>query len=50
MVGSKDNSDISPSNIIELIIEDLSTEEFQKVEDVRKKMLAEINAKFLANF
>jgi hypothetical protein len=36
MAGSEDNSDISPGNIIEPTMEGLSTEEFQKLEDIRK--------------
>jgi hypothetical protein len=50
MISSKDNSDISLSNIIESTIENLLAEEFEKLEDVRKKVLAEIDAKFLADF
>jgi hypothetical protein len=50
MAGSKDNSHISSSNIIEPTMENLSAEEIQKLEDVRKKLLAEIDVKFLADF
>jgi hypothetical protein len=50
MAGSKDNSDISHSNIIKLTTDYLLVEEHQKLEDARKKMLAKVNAKFLAGF
>lgn len=50
MAGWKDNPDISPSNIIEPTMEGMSIEEFKKMEDIRKKLLEEIDTKFLADF
>jgi hypothetical protein len=48
--SSKDNSDVSPSNIIKWATDDLSVEEYQKLEDVTKKMQVELDERFLADF
>jgi hypothetical protein len=46
MAGSKDNSNVSPSNIIKPTTDDLSIEEYQKLEDIGKKIHAEVDEKF----
>jgi hypothetical protein len=46
MTGSKDSSDVSPSNIIEPIMETLSAKDQQDFEEHRKQLIKE----FLANF
>jgi hypothetical protein len=50
MASSKDNSDVSPNNIIKTTTDDLSVKEYQRLEDVRKKMLAELDELFLVDF
>jgi hypothetical protein len=36
MIGPRDNFDLSPSNIIKPTTDDLSVEEYQRLEDARK--------------
>ena len=50
MVSSKDGSDVSPSNIIELTKETLSAEDQQKFEEHKEQKIKEAEVKFLANF
>jgi hypothetical protein len=50
MAGSKDSSDVSPSNIIEPTMENLSTEDQQEIEEHKEQLIKEALAKFLANF
>jgi hypothetical protein len=50
MFGSKDSSDVSPSNIIESTWETLMTEEQLEFEEHQEKLIKEAKAKFLANF
>jgi hypothetical protein len=50
MSGMKYNSDVSPRNIIKLATDDMSVEEYQKLEDVKKKTQAEVDEKFLDYF
>jgi hypothetical protein len=50
MVGSRDSSDISPSNIIEPTWETLSADEQLQFEEHKEQMIQEAKAKFLANF
>jgi hypothetical protein len=50
MVGSRDSSDISPSNIIESTWETLSADEQLQFEEHKEQMIQEAKAKFLANF
>jgi hypothetical protein len=50
MASSKDNSDVSPNNIIKPTTNDLSVKEYQRLEDARKMMLAELDDLFLADF
>jgi protease II len=50
MVGSKDSSDISTSNIIEPTWETLSAEEQLEFEEHQEQLIKEAKTKFLANF
>jgi hypothetical protein len=50
MVDSKDSSDVSPNNIIELTWESLPTEEQMEFEEHQEQLIKEEKAKFLANF
>jgi hypothetical protein len=50
MDGSKDNSDISTSNIIEPTWETLSADDQLQFEEHKERMIQEVKAKFLANF
>jgi hypothetical protein len=50
MAGSRDSSDISPSNIIEPTWETLPTDEQLQFEEHKEQMIQEAKAKFLANF
>jgi hypothetical protein len=50
MVGSRDSSDISPSNIIEPTWETLLADEQLQFEEHKDQMIQEAKAKFLANF
>jgi hypothetical protein len=50
MVGSKDSSDISPSNFIEPTMETLSVENQEEFEEHKEQLIKEAQAKFLANF
>jgi hypothetical protein len=50
MAGSRDSSDISPSNIIEPTWETLSTDEQLQFEEHKEQMIQEAKEKFLANF
>jgi hypothetical protein len=50
MFGSKDSSDVSPSNIIEPTWETLMIEEQLEFEEHQEKLIKEAKAKFLANF
>jgi hypothetical protein len=50
MAGSRDSSDISPSNIIEATWETLPADEQLQFEEHKEQMIQEAKAKFLANF
>jgi hypothetical protein len=50
MVGSRDNSDISPSSIIEPTWETLLADEQLQFEEHKEQLIQEEKAKFLANF
>jgi hypothetical protein len=50
MAGSRDSSDISPSNIIEPTWETLPTEEQLLFEERQEQLIQEAKAKFLADF
>jgi hypothetical protein len=50
MVGSKDNSYVSPSNIMEPTMETLSAEDQQEFEEHKEQLITEAHVKFLANF
>jgi hypothetical protein len=50
MAGSSDNSDVSPSNIIEPTWETLSADEQLQFEEHKEQLIHEVKAKFLANF
>jgi hypothetical protein len=50
MVGSKDHSDVSTSNIIEPTMETLSTKDQQEFKEHKEQLINEAQAKFLANF
>jgi hypothetical protein len=50
MASSKDNSDISPSNIIVSTIETLSAENEPEFEERKEQLIKEAKAKYLAIF
>jgi hypothetical protein len=50
MAGSRDSSEVSPSNIIEPTWETLSADEQLQFEEHKEQMIQEAKAKFLANF
>jgi hypothetical protein len=50
MVGSRDHSDVSPSNIIKLTLEVLSAEDQQEFKEHKEHLIKEVHAKFLPNF
>jgi hypothetical protein len=50
MAGSRDNSNVSPSNIIEPTWETLSVDEQHQFEEHKEQLIQEAKAKFLANF
>jgi hypothetical protein len=50
MAGSRDNSDVSPSDIIEPTWKTLSAEEQLQFEEHKEQLIYEAKAKFLANF
>jgi hypothetical protein len=50
MVGSRDNSNVSPSNIIEPTWETLLADEQLQFEEHKEQLIQEAKAKFLANF
>jgi hypothetical protein len=50
MAGSRDNSDVSPSNIIEPTWETLSVDEQLQFKEHKEQLIHEAKAKFLANF
>jgi hypothetical protein len=50
MAGSRDSSEVSPSNIIEPTWETLPTDEQLQFEEHKEQMIQEAKAKFLANF
>jgi hypothetical protein len=50
MAGSKDNSEVSTSNIIEPTWETLLADEQLQFEEHKEQMIQEAKAKFLANF
>jgi hypothetical protein len=50
MAGSRDNSDVSPSNIIEPTWKTLSAEEQLHFKEYKEQLIQESKAKFLANF
>jgi hypothetical protein len=49
MVGSRDTSDVSPSNIIEPTWETLPAEEQLHFEKHKERLIQEAKAKFLSN-
>jgi hypothetical protein len=50
MAGSRDNSNVSPSNIIEPTWETLSADKQHQFEEHKEQLIQEAKAKFLANF
>jgi hypothetical protein len=50
MAGSRDNSKVSPSNIIEPTWETLPADEQLQFEEHKEQLIQEAKAKFLANF
>jgi hypothetical protein len=50
MASSRDNSDVSPSNIIEPTWETLPADEQLQFEEHMVQLIQEVKAKFLANF
>jgi hypothetical protein len=50
MAGSRDNSNVSPSNIIEPTWETLPADEQVQFEEHKEQLIQEAKAKFLANF
>jgi hypothetical protein len=50
MAGSRDSSEVSPSNIIELTWETLPADEQLQFEEHKEQLIQEAKAKFLANF
>jgi hypothetical protein len=50
MAGSRDNSDVSPSNIIEPTWETLSADEHHQFEEHKEQLIQEAKVKFLTNF
>jgi hypothetical protein len=50
MAGSRDSSEVSPSNIIEPTWETLPADEQLQFEEHKEQMIQEAKAKFLANF
>jgi hypothetical protein len=50
MLGSKDSSEVSASNIIELTWETLLADEQLQFEEHKEQLIQEAKAKFLANF
>jgi hypothetical protein len=50
MAGSRDSSDVSPSNIIEPTWETLPADEQLQFEEHKERMIQEAKAKFLADF
>jgi hypothetical protein len=50
MAASRDNSNVSPSNIIEPTWETLSVDEQLQFEEHKEQLIQEAKAKFLANF
>jgi hypothetical protein len=50
MVDLRDNSNLSPRNIIKPTTDWLSVEEYQRLEDAKKKMQAEVDELLLVDF
>jgi hypothetical protein len=50
MVGSRDSSDVSPSNIMKPTWETLPTDEQLQFEEHKEQLIQEAKAKFLAKF
>jgi hypothetical protein len=50
MADPRDNSDLSPSSIIKLTTDSLYVEEYQMLEDARKRMQAKLDEMFLDDF
>jgi hypothetical protein len=50
MVGSRDSSEVSPSNIIEPTWETLPADEQLEFGEHKEQLIQEARAKFLANF
>jgi hypothetical protein len=50
MAGSRDSSEVSPSNIIEPTWETLLADEQLQLEEHKEQLIQEARAKFLANF
>lgn len=50
MAGSKDHSNVYPSNIIEPAMETLSVEDQQEFEEHKGQLIKEAQTKFLASF
>ena len=50
MAGSRDSSEVSPNNIIEMIWETLPADKQLQFEEDKEQLIQEARAKFLANF
>lgn len=50
MASSEDHSEVSPSNIVKPTLENLSTENQQELEDYKRQLSVEAEAKYLAHF
>jgi hypothetical protein len=50
MASSKDNSNVSPNNIIEPTLETLLAEDQREFEEHTEQLIKEVKAKYLANF
>jgi hypothetical protein len=50
IAGSRDSSEVSPSNIIDPTWEILSVDEHLQFEEHKEQLIQEARAKFLANF
>jgi hypothetical protein len=50
LAGSRDSSEVSPSNIIELTWETLPADEQLQFEEHKEQLIQEARTKFLANF
>lgn len=50
MVGSKDRTNVSLSNIVKPTLENLSAEDQQQFEDYKRQLIKEAEAEYLDNF